>query len=64
MQKNKNALILSIIFLISMSNLGFMYFLMDFSYQFIFLYTIFIIISSNSFIILLFSLIGYFIDKS
>lgn len=64
MLKNKNVLILSIMFLISMSNLGFMYFFIGFSYQSIFLYTVFGAIFSISFIFLLFSLISYLVDKS
>ena len=55
MLKNKNVLILSIMFLISMSNLGFMYFFIGFSYQSIFLYTVFGAIFSISFIFLLFN---------
>lgn len=64
MLKNKNVLIPSIMFLISMSNLGFMYFFIGFSYQSIFLYTVFGAIFSISFIFLLFSLISYLVDKS
>ena len=64
MLKNKNVLILSIMFLISMSNLGFMYYFIGFSYQSIFLYTVFGAIFSISFIFLLFSLISYLVDKS
>ena len=41
MMKNKKNLILSTVFLISVFNLGFMYFFIGFSYQSIFLYTVF-----------------------
>lgn len=64
MLKNKKNLILSTVFLISVFNIGFMYFFVGFSYQSIFLYTLFITISSIGFIFLLFSSINYLVDKS